>query len=68
VALAAVVVGEEREAAVVECLEQHDTGGGNAIGRAGGEDHCIGFVELRHERLIEPLPEERERIISGLGF
>jgi hypothetical protein len=68
VTLAAVVVGEEREAAVVERLEQHDSGGGNAIGCAGGEDHGIGFVELRHQGLIEPLPEERERIISGLGF
>jgi DNA-directed RNA polymerase subunit RPC12/RpoP len=67
VPLAAVVVREERES-VVERLEQHDPGGGDAVWRACGEDHCIRFVELCHKRLIEPRLEEHERVISGLGF
>jgi DNA-directed RNA polymerase subunit RPC12/RpoP len=66
--LPAIVIREEREAAVIECLEQHDPHGREAIVGAGGECHRVGFVQPGGERLIEPPTKQRERIVAGIGF
>jgi len=64
--LAAVVVREEGEAAVVEHFQQDQPRGGEGIGGGGREDHRVGLVEPRLLRFLKPDPEESERIVAGL--
>ena len=66
--LAAVVVREEGEAAIVEHLEQNEPDGRNAIRGRGRKGHRIRFVKPRRERLVEPGAEEGERIHARLGL
>jgi len=67
-AFAALVVGVEVEAAVVEAFEEDDAGGGDAALADGGEGHGVGFGELMLEGVVQPVVEEDERIAGGGGF
>jgi hypothetical protein len=64
--LAAVVVGEEGEAAIVEHLEQDKPGGRPAFRCGGCEDECVGLVNAGRDCLLEPQMKERERVRAGL--
>ena len=67
-AFAALVVGVEVEATVVEAFEEDDAGGGDAALADGGEGHGVGFGELMLEGVVQPVVEEDEGIAGGGGF
>ena len=67
-ALAALVVGEEDEALVVDFLEQHDAGVGVAVFVHGGHVHGGGLVNLRVHGGIEPLAELFEGLVGAVGL
>jgi len=61
--LAAIVVREEREPAIIERFEKHEPRGRKPI-RCGCRQHeCVRFMNARSDRLSEPSVKERERIV-----
>jgi hypothetical protein len=66
VSLAAVVIGEEGEAAVIKQLEQDEPRRWRAFRCRGGQNERIRLVDAGRDRLLEPQVEERERIAAGL--
>ncbi len=66
-ALGAVVVGEPREAAGVDALEEHVAGPGGTGGVGGGQDHGGGLGQPGRDRGVEPPGELLERVGGQLG-
>ena len=63
-ALLALRIGIENEAALVEALEQHHAGVGQAVGVDGGERHGGGIARLALGRLLEPGGEQLQRLVG----
>ena len=61
-ALAAAVVREEDEAALVERLQQDHPQRRRAVGRRGRERHRLGIDRLGRARVLEPAPELGQRV------
>ena len=55
--------GVKDKAPLVKALQQHDAGGGTAVGRGGGDRHGVRFVEARGQGLIKPPAE----LLDGVG-
>ncbi len=69
-ALAALVVGEEREASGVDAFQQNHSCGGFAGGGNRGERHRGRFFHAGCARFVEPLPDLPDRIrqVSSLAL
>jgi len=67
-ALAAFVVGEEDEPALVDALDKHDARRRPTVGTDGRERHRVRLRKLGGQRLVEPAVELGERIGGGIGF
>ena len=65
-ALGALGIGVEDETAGVDAFAQDHPRVGQPIGVDRGERHRLGIVDLAGRRLLEPKPDERERV-HGLG-
>lgn len=61
VGFAAMVVGEEDEAALVEGFEEDGAGEDEAGGIGSGEDHGVGLDDVGGAGFVEPASEEDER-------
>ena len=68
VAFAAVVVGEEDEAAVFDAFEQHHAAGGAAVGGDGGQGHGVGQGQLGVDGVVDPLAGLFHRVRQQVGF
>lgn len=66
-ALAAVVVGEEREAAIVEGFEQDDADAGDIVD-GGGERHGVRFKGGDGEDFVKPAVELGDGVGARFGF
>ena len=67
-ALAALIVGEEDEALVVDFLQQHDAGVGVAVFVDGGDVHGGGFMDLGMHGGIQPGAELFQRLAGAVGL
>lgn len=68
VAFAAVVVGEEDEAAVLDAFEQHHAAGGAAVGGDGGQGHGIGQGQLGVDGVVDPAAGLFHRVRQQVRF
>lgn len=68
VAFAAVVVGEEDEAAVFDAFEQHHAAGGAAVGGDGGQGHGVGQGQLGVDGVVDPAAGLFHRVRQQIGF
>ena len=68
VAFAAVVVGEEDEAAVFDAFEQHHAAGGAAVGGDGGQGHGVGQRQLGVDGVVDPLAGLFHRVRQQVRF
>ncbi len=68
VPLAAFVIGEKDEPALVDALDEHDPRRRPAVGADGRERHRVRLGQLGGERLLEPAIELGERVGGGIGF
>lgn len=68
VAFAAVVVGEEDEAAVFDAFEQHHAAGGAAVGGDGGQGHGVGQGQLGVDGVVDPAAGLLDRVRQQVGF
>ena len=62
-ALAALVAGEEREAALVRALQQEHARGRTPVGVRGRQRHSLRGRHSRSPRLLEPAVELRNRVV-----
>ena len=67
VAFAAVVVGEEDEAAVLDAFEQDHAAGGAAVGGDGGEGHGVGQGEVGVDGFVDPAAGLLDRVRQQVG-
>lgn len=68
VAFAAVVVGEEDEAAVFDAFEQHHAAGGAAVGGDGGQGHGVGQGQLGVDGVVDPAAGLFHRVRQQVRF
>jgi len=68
VAFAAVVVGEEDEAALFDAFEQHDAAGGAAVGGDGGQGHGVGQGQLGVDGVVDPAAGLFHRVRQQVRF
>src|SRR5215510_1215377 len=67
-ALAALVICEEDETALVAALQEHDARGHAPIGRRGRKRHGLGVGLLGAHGFIEPLFKLSDRVAGHLAF
>jgi hypothetical protein len=60
------IIGEEDETALIEALEEHDPGGGHALGAHAGQRHRVGLLHLCLHRLVEPAGELGNRVRADI--
>jgi len=65
-ALAAIVIGEEGEAARIVSLEKNETDRGESVGCRGCQREGVGFMYACRDCLFEPQVKERERVHARL--
>ena len=68
VAFAAVVVGEEDEAAVFDAFKQHHAAGGAAVGGDGGQGHGVGQGQLGVDGVVDPAAGLFHRVRQQVRF
>jgi DNA-directed RNA polymerase subunit RPC12/RpoP len=66
--LAAVIVREEREPAIVERFQQHEPHRRQPLGRASGERERVRLVDAGPDGLLEPTAEQREGVRARVGL
>src|SRR5262249_36228117 len=67
-ALAALVICEEDETALVAALQEHDPRGHAPVGRSGGKRHGFGVGLFGAHGFIEPLFKLSDRVAGDLAF
>ncbi len=67
-AFGTLIIGKEREAAIVHPFEQNNPRRRNAIGRRSGQGHCIWLGQLGGHGLVEPRLKLLDGVRMGIRF